>query len=132
MSLSNLSRDTSGFQDGHQYGLESMKKCTMTETTVRSRLPSGIPTFSKRIDWTVNCQHCSMSAVIARRRPTSEIQHGGHQSGSTMYLWNGMIYRRNSNGLTHIFDHARTTDATPDIFPCRPISAIQNTLNGGL
>ena len=66
-----------------------------------------------------------MPAVIARRRPTSEIQNGGHQSGSTLYLWNEMTYRRNSNGFTHIFDHARINGDIADFFRRRPTSEIQ-------
>jgi hypothetical protein len=36
------------------------------------------------------------TADIVRRRPCSEIQNGGHQTGSTIYLRNGITYRRNS------------------------------------
>jgi hypothetical protein len=73
-----------------------------------------------------------MSAVIARRRMTTEIQNGGHQTGSTLYLRNGMTYCRNSNGFTYIFDHARTNGDSADIARRRPSSAIQNIQNGGL
>jgi hypothetical protein len=72
------------------------------------------------------------TADTVRRRPTSEIQNGEHETGITLYLRNGMTYRRNSNGLSHIFDHARTNSDTADIARCRLISAIQNTQNGGL
>jgi hypothetical protein len=37
-----------------------------------------------------------------------------------------MTYRRNSNGFTHIFDHARTNGDTADIARRRPSSAIQD------
>jgi hypothetical protein len=40
-----------------------------------------------------------------------------------------MTYRRNSNGFSHIFDHARINGDTAYITGCRPTSAIQN---GGL
>ena len=45
---------------------------------------------------------------IARCQTTSVIQDGGLQTGSTMFLWNGMRHNRNSNGYPDIFDHART------------------------
>ena len=32
-----------------------------------------------------------------------------------MLLWNGMGYQRNSNGYSHIFDHARTSGGTADV-----------------
>src|SRR5664279_2991319 len=47
------------------------------------------------------CQEQLISLlIIARRRPTTGIQNGGLQTGSTMYFCNGMRYQRNSNGLS--------------------------------
>jgi hypothetical protein len=54
------------------------------------------------------------TASIGRRRPTTEIQNGGLQTGSRMFVWNGMRYRRNSNLYYHIFDHARIDGDTSD------------------
>ena len=54
-------------------------------------------------------------ADIARRQTTSVIQDGGLQTGSRMFLWNGMRYQRNSNGYPHIFDHGRTSGDTADV-----------------
>jgi hypothetical protein len=98
----------------------------MTETSSNMQIPSAIPTFSTRIEWMMNWIHCSMSAVIARRRPTYAIQNGGRQTGSILYLWNGMTYRRNSNGFTHICDHARTNGDTANVAQRRPTWPIQN------
>jgi hypothetical protein len=51
------------------------------------------------------CRHAVPTrdtADVARCRSTAEIQNDGAQTGSTpylwKYLWNGMIYERNSNG----------------------------------
>jgi hypothetical protein len=51
----------------------------------------------------------------ARSQPTSGVQDGEHQTGSILYLWNGMTYRRNSNDFTHILNHARINGDTADI-----------------
>jgi hypothetical protein len=55
------------------------------------------------------------TADIARRRPTSEIQNGEHQTRSTLHLWNGMTDHPNSNGYPDIFDNARINGDTADI-----------------
>jgi hypothetical protein len=66
------------------------------------------------------------TADIVRRQPTSEVQNGGYQTGSTLCLWIVLTYRRNSNGFTHIFDHSRTNGGNADIVRCRPTSTMQN------
>jgi hypothetical protein len=56
------------------------------------------------------------TADTVRRRPTTEIQNGGHQTGSTLYLRNGMTYRRNSNGFTQ-FSTMPELKVTPPTLP---------------
>jgi hypothetical protein len=83
-----------------------------------------------------------MSAVIALRRSTSAIQNGGLLTGFTLSLeWNDIspkfqrLYphfwpcpngRRNSNGFSHIFDHARISGDTADIARRQSTSEVQN------
>jgi len=67
-------------------------------------------------------RHCPTLFDVNRPR----FLDGGLQTGSTLYLWNGMRYHRNYNEYPHIFDHARTIGDIADIGRRRPTTVIQN------
>lgn len=58
----------------------------------------------------------------------SRYQDGGHQTGTTLYLRKGILYRRNTNGHSTIFDHSPFITVPSKVVRCRPTIENQSIL----